>query len=107
MSTTSVEAPAGVRAANAGQHRHPGRRTGGRHVLPHLFLGALVIYFLIPIWWLLRGDASSAHYGSSLSSQPLLDYERLPSMVIRMDGPVALIAATIAQDRNSVGNITT
>jgi multiple sugar transport system permease protein len=24
----------------------------GRRVLPYLFLGALIIYFLIPIWWL-------------------------------------------------------
>ncbi|WP_394771014.1 carbohydrate ABC transporter permease [Lacisediminihabitans sp.] len=30
-----------------------GRRArSGSHLVPHLFLGALVVYFLIPIWWL-------------------------------------------------------
>jgi multiple sugar transport system permease protein len=29
------------------------RTAGGRLILPYLFLGALVVYFLIPIWWLL------------------------------------------------------
>jgi multiple sugar transport system permease protein len=28
------------------------RENPGRRVLPYLFLGALIIYFLIPIWWL-------------------------------------------------------
>jgi multiple sugar transport system permease protein len=59
MSTTSVDAPAGVQAPLGRQDR-PSRRTGGRHVVPHLFLGALVIYFLIPIWWLFVASTKTA-----------------------------------------------
>jgi multiple sugar transport system permease protein len=59
MSTTSVDAPTGVQAPLGRQDR-PSRRTGGRHVVPHLFLGALVIYFLIPIWWLFVASTKTA-----------------------------------------------
>lgn len=38
------------RASSADQHGP--RTSAGKLVLPYLFLGALVVYFLIPIWWL-------------------------------------------------------
>src|ERR1019366_8493580 len=36
-------------------------RAGGRRVLPYLFLGALIIYFLIPIWWLFVASTKDVH----------------------------------------------
>jgi multiple sugar transport system permease protein len=50
--TTSLTAQAArtTRSAKSGNRRRAGRP--GRLVLPYLFLGALVVYFLIPIWWL-------------------------------------------------------
>jgi len=36
-------------------------RRGGSNVLPHLFLGALVVYFLVPIWFLLVASTKDAH----------------------------------------------
>lgn len=52
MSTAPLEAP--TRAATP-TDRGPDRRpasTASKRVLPYLFLGALVVYFLIPMWWL-------------------------------------------------------
>jgi multiple sugar transport system permease protein len=50
MTTASIEA---TRTVAPGKRDVRGPRTaGGRLILPYLFLGALVVYFLIPIWWL-------------------------------------------------------
>jgi len=46
---TSVQAP--VRASRTSDEHGP-RTPRGKLVLPYLFLGALMVYFLIPIWWL-------------------------------------------------------
>lgn len=51
MSTTSIEAPPSAVTVQQTDDQRP-RTASGRLILPYLFLGALVIYFLIPIWWL-------------------------------------------------------
>ena len=40
--------------------RAGGRRSQPRHVVAHLFLLALVIYFLIPVWWLFVASTKNA-----------------------------------------------
>lgn len=76
MSTTTRIAPnrpAQTRVAQsrpaAPRFRKDGtrRERPGRLVLPYLFLGALVVYFLIPIWWLIVAstkDVSGLFNGS-------------------------------------------
>lgn len=59
MSTTSIDAPAGLPAVTGGQERRP-RSARSRLVLPYLFLGVLVVYFLIPIWWLFVASTKTA-----------------------------------------------
>ena len=59
MSTTSIDAPAGLRAAAGSENRRP-RGANRRLVLPYLFLGVLVVYFLIPIWWLFVASTKTA-----------------------------------------------
>ena len=59
MSTTSIDAPAGLRAATGNEDRRP-RGANRRLVLPYLFLGVLVVYFLIPIWWLFVASTKTA-----------------------------------------------
>jgi multiple sugar transport system permease protein len=49
MTTARVSAPTVGVTRN---FRTPKRPNPGRRVLPYLFLGALIVYFLIPIWWL-------------------------------------------------------
>ncbi|MCU1550692.1 MAG: transporter permease [Glaciihabitans sp.] len=49
MTTARIAAPS---AATTRYSRVPKGQGPGRRVLPYLFLGALIIYFLIPIWWL-------------------------------------------------------
>jgi multiple sugar transport system permease protein len=49
MTTARIGSQAAI-AARSARKKPTG---GGRRVVPYLFLGALVIYFLIPIWWLL------------------------------------------------------
>lgn len=48
MTTTRLSPIAPV----AARPRRKGR-PGAKLVLPHLFLGALIVYFLVPIWWLI------------------------------------------------------
>ena len=43
----------------AGRHAG-GRRSKPRHVLAHLFLLALVCYFLVPVWWLVVASTKDA-----------------------------------------------
>jgi multiple sugar transport system permease protein len=50
MTTTARIASVGGTAVRTPQERK--RSRSGRNLVPHLFLGALIIYFLIPIWWL-------------------------------------------------------
>ncbi|NEM92143.1 carbohydrate ABC transporter permease [Galbitalea soli] len=38
-----------------------GKRRRRANLVPHLFLGALVIYFLIPIWWLFVASTKDVH----------------------------------------------
>ena len=59
MSTTSIDAPAGLPAVTGGRDRRP-RSARSRLVLPYLFLGVLVVYFLIPIWWLFVASTKTA-----------------------------------------------
>ena len=47
--TTARLSPTVTRSPRA---RARARSNPGRRVLPYLFLGALIVYFLIPIWWL-------------------------------------------------------
>jgi multiple sugar transport system permease protein len=49
MTSARITAPPLSSAASARKRK---RENPGRRVLPYLFLGALIIYFLIPIWWL-------------------------------------------------------
>jgi multiple sugar transport system permease protein len=49
MTTARIAAPP---TAPSRTQRNRKRTSPGRRVLPYLFLGALIIYFLIPIWWL-------------------------------------------------------
>lgn len=59
MTATSVQTPARTRrASNVDQH---GPRTpAGKLILPYLFLGALVVYFLVPVWWLVVASTKNA-----------------------------------------------
>ncbi len=50
MTTTARIASVGGTAVRTSRQRQ--RARSGRNLVPHLFLGALIIYFLIPIWWL-------------------------------------------------------
>jgi multiple sugar transport system permease protein len=59
MSATSIDAPTGLRAAAGSEDRRP--RGGNRRlVLPYLFLGVLIVYFLVPIWWLVVASTKTA-----------------------------------------------
>ena len=57
--TTSIDAPAGLPAVTGSEERRP-RTASSRLVLPYLFLGVLVVYFLIPIWWLFVASTKTA-----------------------------------------------
>ncbi|MCW2811009.1 MAG: transporter permease [Friedmanniella sp.] len=61
MTTTApLAAPASTTAPT---HRHTGRGPGAarrRLILPYLFLGILVVYFLVPIWWLFVASTKDA-----------------------------------------------
>ena len=59
MSTTSIDAPAGLQTAAGSEDRRP-RGANRRLVLPYLFLGVLVVYFLVPIWWLFVASTKTA-----------------------------------------------
>ena len=58
MTTAQLGAPAAASSA-APENRRP-RPRNGRHVLPYLFLGVLVVYFLVPIWWLFVASTKNA-----------------------------------------------
>ena len=58
MTTAQLGAPAAASSA-APVDRRP-RTKNGRLVLPYLFLGVLVVYFLIPIWWLFVASTKDA-----------------------------------------------
>jgi multiple sugar transport system permease protein len=60
MSTAQLGAPAAASSAAAPVNRRPRRHGNGRLVLPYLFLGVLVVYFLIPIWWLFVASTKNA-----------------------------------------------
>lgn len=49
MTTARIVEPSKMSSRSS---RNRARTSPGRRVLPYLFLGALIIYFLIPIWWL-------------------------------------------------------
>jgi multiple sugar transport system permease protein len=36
------------------------RRRTSRNIVPHLFLGVLVVYFLIPLWWMIINSSKDA-----------------------------------------------
>ena len=59
MTTTSIDAPVGAQTTSRGNGRRqqPG---SGHHTLAYLFLGVLVVYFLIPIWWLFVASTKTA-----------------------------------------------
>jgi multiple sugar transport system permease protein len=59
MSTTSIDAPTSLRAVTGTPDRRP-RTASRRLVLPYLFLGVLVVYFIIPIWWLFVASTKTA-----------------------------------------------
>jgi multiple sugar transport system permease protein len=60
MSTTSIDAPAGLRAVTGSDDRRRRTASSRRLILPYLFLGVLVVYFLIPIWWLFVASTKTA-----------------------------------------------
>jgi multiple sugar transport system permease protein len=67
MTTTSVDAPAGAPITSRGNGRRP-QTASGRRFLLYLFLGVVVVYFFIPIWWLFVAstkDAAGLFNGSS------------------------------------------
>jgi multiple sugar transport system permease protein len=59
MTTTSIDAPAGAQITSRGNGRRRQPR-GGHHILAYLFLGVLVVYFVIPIWWLFVASTKDA-----------------------------------------------
>jgi multiple sugar transport system permease protein len=67
MTTTSIDAPVGAQTTSRGNGRRP-QPGSGHHILAYLFLGVLVVYFFIPIWWLFVAstkDAAGLFNGSS------------------------------------------
>ena len=58
MTTAQLGAPAAGSSAPPVDRRP--RTRNGRLVLPYLFLGVLVVYFLIPIWWLFVASTKNA-----------------------------------------------
>ena len=59
MTTTSIDASAGAQSTSRGNGRRA-KPASGRHFLAYLFLGVLVVYFLIPIWWLFVASTKTA-----------------------------------------------
>ncbi len=59
MTTAQLGAPATASPAAPPSDRRP-RSRHSRLVLPYLFLGVLVVYFLIPIWWLIVASTKNA-----------------------------------------------
>ena len=67
MTTASIDAPVGAQTTSRGNGRRP-QPGSGHHIVAYLFLGVLVVYFLIPIWWLFVAstkDAAGLFNGSS------------------------------------------
>lgn len=60
MTTTSIDAPVGAQTTSRGNGRRPRQPGSGRHIPAHLFLGVLVVYFFIPIWWLFVASTKDA-----------------------------------------------
>jgi multiple sugar transport system permease protein len=58
MTTARLDPPVAAVSTAGADRRRP--RTTGRLVLPYLFLGVLVVYFLIPIWWLFVASTKNA-----------------------------------------------
>jgi multiple sugar transport system permease protein len=58
MTTTQLGAAVGASSAPTVDRRP--RSRNGRLVLPYLFLGVLVVYFLVPIWWLFVASTKNA-----------------------------------------------
>ena len=60
--TTPAQAPATTRAGSTAPARRSaaGRGPRQRVLLPHLFLAILVLYFLIPLWWLVVASTKNA-----------------------------------------------
>jgi multiple sugar transport system permease protein len=59
MTTTSIDAPVGAQTTSRGNGRRP-QPGSGHHILAYLFLGVLVVYFFIPIWWLFVASTKDA-----------------------------------------------
>lgn len=77
MTTTSRA----IRLSRSSRLSTPRRRG---FLLPHLFLGALVVYFLIPIWWLIVAstkDVSGLFNGSSGALWFDKNFALLPNLV--------------------------
>jgi multiple sugar transport system permease protein len=67
MTTASIDAPVGAQTTSRGNGQRP-QPGSGHHIVAYLFLGVLVVYFLIPIWWLFVAstkDAAGLFNGSS------------------------------------------
>ena len=60
MTTTSIDAPVGAQTTSRGNGRRPRQPGSGRHIPAHLFLGVLVVYFFIPMWWLFVASTKDA-----------------------------------------------
>lgn len=58
--TTTAPVPTTTKAEPARSRPAPSRGPRQRTLLPHLFLGILVIYFLIPLWWLFVASTKDA-----------------------------------------------
>ena len=59
MTASTLDAPR--TAAPVGGDRRSDRPRPRRNIVAHLFLGVLVVYFLIPIWWLFVASTKDAH----------------------------------------------
>ena len=87
MSTTSLDAPADRRPP---RHRRPAAADrNGRLVLPYLFLGVLVVYFLIPIWWLFVASTKNAA-GLFDGTNGALWFDQTFALFPNLEGPVHL-----------------
>ena len=60
MTTAQLDAPAGAQPRAAATEPAAAARERPTIVLPYLFLGVLVVYFLIPIWWLFVASTKDA-----------------------------------------------
>lgn len=89
MSTVTSTRPS---ASPSGATRTGSPRRRQRHLLPHLFLAALLVYFLLPFWWVIVASSKDAR-GLFGGSNPLwfadsVDYLGNLTQLFTFDGGI-------------------